>query len=155
MTQELHKLTACQAVELLKRREVSPGEMIDAALARIEATDRYLNALPTLCIERARERAKALEKRRGRKLPKHYLHGLPIAVKDNTDVAGVRGTFGSPIYADRIATSTDPVVERLEASGAIVIAKSNLPEFGAGGTTFNEVFGATRNPWNTALCAGG
>lgn len=152
---ELYKLTAVEAVRLLKRREVSPLEMIDAAAARIADTDRVLNALPTLCLERARERARRLMQNPPADPPPHYLYGLPIAVKDNTDVEGVRCTYASRIYAERIAPASDIVVERLEHNGALVIGKSNLPEFAAGGNTFNDVFGATRNPWDTRMTAGG
>ncbi len=150
---ELWRLSARRAVRLLKRREVSPLELIDAALARIAATDGALNALPTLCPERARAAA-----RRIMELPPPpgpWLAGLPIAVKDLTDVAGVRTTYGSPIYADHVPARSDILVRRLEERGAIVLAKSNTPEFGAGGNTFNPVFGETRNPWNTALTCGG
>src|SRR5262249_58591473 len=84
-----------------------------------------------------------------------WLAGLPLAVKDLNDVAGVRSTQGSPIFADHIPVRSDIMVERLEANGGIVLGKSNTPEFGAGANTFNEVFGETRNPWNTALTCGG
>jgi hypothetical protein len=84
-----------------------------------------------------------------------WLAGLPVAIKDLTDVAGVRTTYGSPIFADHVPTKSHPLVERIERKGGIVIAKSNTPEFGAGGNTFNEVFGRTRNPWNTSLTCGG
>ncbi|HSN40844.1 MAG TPA: amidase, partial [Burkholderiales bacterium] len=153
--QELHKLTATQAVALLRRREVSPLELIDAAAARIEATNPKINALVTLCIDRAREHASRIMRETADDRPPHFLHGLPIAVKDNTDVAGVRCTSGSRIYADRIAPASDLVVQRLEANGAVVIGKSNLPEFAAGGNTFNDVFGATCNPWDTRMSASG
>ena len=148
MPTDLHKLTACEAVDLLQRRELSPAELIDAAAARIEAVDGAVNALPTLCLDRARAQADRLA-------DVAPLHGLPIAVKDLTDVAGVRTTLGSPIYADRVPESSGVVVEVLEARGANVIAKSNTPEFGAGANTFNEVFGATRNPWDTRKTCGG
>ena len=153
--QELYKLSANRAVELLKRGEVTPLELIEAAEARIAATNPKINALVTLCFERAREHARRImkEKRDGR--PPQFLHGLPIAVKDNTDVEGVRCTFGSRIYAERIAAASDLVVQRLEANGAVVIGKSNLPEFAAGGNTFNDVFGATCNPWDTRMSASG
>ena len=83
------------------------------------------------------------------------LAGLPVAIKDLNPVAGVRTTYGSPIYADHVPDESDIAVLRIEAAGGVVLAKSNTPEFGAGGQTFNEVFGATRNPWNTSLtCAG-
>lgn len=152
---ELCRLSATEAVALLRRREVSPLELIDASVARIEETDPQLNALPTLCVERAREHAGRLIKQRPADPPAHYLHGLPIAVKDNTDVEGVRCTSGSRIYADRIAASSDIIVQRLERNGALVIGKSNLPEFAAGGNTFNDVFGVTRNPWDTRMTPSG
>ena len=152
---DLWKLTATEAVALLKRREVSPLELTDAALARIEATNPRINAIVTLCAERARAHARRLEKRPSGEVPPHYLYGLPIAVKDGTDVEGVRCTSGSRIYADRIAPASDIVVQRLEAAGAIVVGKSNLPEFAAGGNTFNDVFGATLNPWDTRTTSSG
>ena len=152
---ELWKLTACEAVARLKKREVSPRELIDAAAARIEATNPRINAMVTLCLERARDHARRLEKLDRSNLPPHYLYGLPIGVKDNTDVAGVRCTSGSRIYSERIAAANDVVVERLEANGAVVVGKTNLPEFAAGGNTFNDVFGATRNPWDTRMSASG
>lgn len=155
MTSELWKLSATEAVALLKKKKVSPLELIDAAEARIGATNPKINALVTLCYERAREHARRLERDPPRDVPAHYLHGLPIAVKDGTDVAGVRCTSGSRIFADRIATSSDIVVERLERHGAVVVGKSNLPEFAAGGNTFNDVFGATRNPWDVRMTASG
>ena len=151
---ELCRLSASAAVDLLRKGEVSPLELIDVAAARIAAVEPQLNALPTLCLDRARAHARRLPTQPS-DAPRHYLHGLPIAVKDNVDVEGVRSTLGSPIFADRIAPESDIVVQRLEACGALVIAKSNIPEFAAGGTTFNEVFGVTRNPWNTAYTPGG
>ena len=153
---DLTKLTARAAVDLLRRREVSPLEMIDAAVARIEATDGALNALPTLCVDRARAHAERIMEA-GPKAGHgpSWLGGLPIAVKDLNDVAGVRTTYGSPLFADHIPDRSDIMVETLEANGAIVIAKANAPEFGHGATTFNEVFGKTRNPWNTAMTCGG
>jgi len=152
---ELWRLSAVEAVRRLKRREVSPLELIDAAAARIEATNPKINALVTLCYDRAREHARRIMSERRADTPPHYLHGLPIAVKDGTDVAGVRCTSGSRIFADRIAPASDVVVQRLEANGAVVIGKSNLPEFAAGGNTFNDVFGATLNPWDVRTTSSG
>ena len=152
---ELWRLSAVEAVRRLKRREVSPLELIDACAARVAATNPKINALVTLCYERAREHARRILSERRADRPPHYLHGLPIAVKDGTDVAGVRCTSGSRIYADRIAPASDVVVERLEANGAVVIGKSNLPEFAAGGNTFNDVFGATLNPWDMRTTSSG
>ena len=152
---ELWRLSAVEAVRALKRREVSPLEMIDAAAARIEATNPKVNALVTLCYDRAREHARRILGERRPDPPPQFLHGLPVAVKDGTDVAGVRCTSGSRIFADRIAPASDIVVQRLEANGAIVIGKSNLPEFAAGGNTFNDVFGATLNPWDVRTTSSG
>ncbi len=155
MIHELSKLGAVQVRELLRKREVSPAELVDIAATRIAETDPKLNAVPTLCIERALDHAREIGKRSDSEPSPHYLHGLPIAVKDNVEVAGVRTTFGSPIYADHVSAESDIVVQRLEQNGAIVIGKSNLPEFAAGGNTFNEVFGTTRNPWDVRISASG
>ena len=149
----LYRLSAVEAVAALRRGEVTPLDLIDAAYARIEATDKTVNAMVTLCPDRARDAAKVLMlqpvDQRG------ILCGLPVAIKDLNDVAGVRTTYGSPIFKDHVPAQSDPAVQRLEANGGIVIGKSNTPEFGAGANTFNEVFGETRNPWNTRLNAGG
>ena len=157
MTDELTRLSATEAVARLRRGEISPLEMIEAAAARIAAVEPAVNALPTLCLERARAQARRLMAGDGREAADEpgWLAGLPVAIKDLTDVAGVRTTYGSPIFRDHVPSKSHPIVERIERKGGIVIAKSNTPEFGAGGSTFNEVFGKTRNPWNTALTCGG
>ena len=153
MSDDLYRLTARETVAKLKAGEITPLDAIDAALARIEAVDGRVNALPTLAPERARDRARELMERRPSE--RGLLAGLPVAIKDLNPVEGVRTTYGSPIYADYIPEASDIPVQRIEAAGGVVLAKSNTPEFGAGGQTFNEVFGATRNPWNTSLtCAG-
>ncbi len=152
---DLFRLSATEALALLKRREVSPLDLVDAAISRIEATNHAVNAIVTKCYDRAREHARRLLQRPQTDAPAPYLYGLPIAVKDNTDVEGVRCTLGSRIHADRIAPSSDIVVQRLEQNGAIVLGKSNLPEFAAGGNTFNDVFGVTRNPWDTRTTPSG
>src|SRR5690349_13406021 len=154
---DLCRLTATEAVLRLKRREITPLDLIDAAVRRIAQVEPRINALPTLCIERARTHAERLMRGEGREAEAEpgWLAGLPVAIKDLTDVAGVRTTYGSPIFKDHVPTASHPVVERIEAHGGIVVAKSNTPEFGAGGSTFNEVFGRTTNPWNTALTCGG
>jgi amidase len=153
---ELARLSAQAVVRLLRQGKVSPLELIDAALARIAATDGVLNALPTLCADRARDSARRLMGSASAVAPgPGWLGGLPLAVKDLNDVAGVRTTYGSPIYADNVPARSDILVERLEANGAVVLAKSNTPEFGAGANTFNPVFGETLNPWNPRLTVGG
>ena len=154
---ELIRLTASAAVSHLKRGEITPFELLEAAERRISEVEPAINALPTLCFERAREHARRLMRGEGREAEDEpgWLGGLPIAIKDLTDVSGVRTTYGSPIFRDHVPRVSHPLVERIERKGGIVIAKSNTPEFGAGGSTFNEVFGRTRNPWNTSLTPGG
>src|SRR5687768_15798717 len=151
---ELFRMTAREAVRRLRAKEVSPTELVHAALARIEATDAAVNALPTVCAERALAHARRLES----DATTHgagWLGGLPIAVKDLNDVEGVRTTYGSPLFSSNVPDGSDAMVETLEANGAIVIGKANTPEFGHGANTYNEVFGETRNPWNTAMTCGG
>ena len=152
---ELNRLTARQAAAKLKSGELSPLDLIDAAAERIAATDGAVNALPTLCLDRAREHAKALTESRSSEDRPGQLHGLPIAIKDLIDVSGIRCTMGSPIFADNVPARSNILVERLEANGAIVVAKANTPEFGAGANTFNEVFGTTCNPWDLTTTSGG
>lgn len=150
---DLIRMTATQIVDGLRAGSISPLDCIDALETRIAAVDGMVNALPTRCFDRAREHARQLMARpideRG------VLAGLPVPIKDLTDVAGVRSTQGSPIYKDRIAPISDVLVTHLEGNGGIVYAMSNTPEFGAGANTFNEVFGPTRNPWNTRMSAAG
>jgi amidase len=152
---EFIKWTAAEAVAHLKRGDVSPLDLVAAAEARIAATNPQINAMVTLCFDRARVHAQRLMQYPRADMPASFLHGLPIAVKDNTDVEGVRCTSGSRVHEHRVAPGSDLVVRRLEAHGAIVVGKTNLPEFAAGGNTFNDVFGATRNPWDTRMSASG
>jgi amidase len=153
---DLWRLTAREVRAMLRRRDVSPLELIDTAEARIAAVDPAINAIPIRCFDRARAHARKMaEKSVAHDRNPAYLYGLPIVVKDLTAVQGVRWTEGSRVYADRIASRSDIVIERLEANGAIVIGKSNTPEFGAGGNTVNDVFGATRNPWDLRMTSGG
>lgn len=150
---DLIYMTAQDIVAQLKNDVISPLELLDVLEARIAKVNPAINALPTLCFDRAREQARALMQKpiaeRG------LLAGLPVPIKDLTDVAGVRSTQGSPIFAHKIATESDILVRHLEGEGGIVYAMSNTPEFGAGAHTFNEVFGVTRNPWNLNLSASG
>jgi len=151
--QNLWSLSARDLYTLLDREEITPLDALDALEERVSSVDPIVNALPTLCFDRARDHAKELMKKprseRGR------LKGIPVAIKDLTEVKGVRSTHGSPIFAHHVPQKSDLMVERLEAEGALIYAKSNTPEFGAGAHTFNPVFGATRNPWNTSLSAAG
>ena len=151
--QGLLRETACAIVDKLKRGEVTPLDLLDVLEQRIAEVDGKVNALPTLCFDRARSRARSLMNKpvgeRG------LLAGLPVPIKDLTDVEGVLTTQGSPIYKDRVPARSDVLVEHLEHNGAVIYAKSNTPEFGAGANTFNEVFGATRNPWDISRSAAG
>jgi amidase len=149
----LVKQTATALVAGLKKGEITPHDLLEVLEARIAKVDGKVNALPTLCFDRARAHADALMKKplgeRGR------LAGMPVPIKDLSDVAGVRSTQGSLIFKDTVPEVSDILVTHLEAEGGIVYAKSNTPEFGAGANTFNEVFGATLNPWNTSRSAAG
>mgnify|MGYP003328791064 CR=1 FL=1 len=137
----------------LERGEITPLDCLDALEARIAQVDPQVNALPTLCFDRAREHARRLM---GKPVAERgVLGGIPVAIKDLTNVAGVRSTQGSPIFANYIPDTSDLMVEHIEAEGGVIYAKSNTPEFGAGANTFNPVFGATRNPYNTSLSAAG
>lgn len=152
---ELLGRPAREVARLLQRREVSPVEVTRLALERIAAVDGAVNAVPTLCAERALGRARALEGAAPTGDGRGWLAGLPVVIKDLNDVAGVRTTYGSPIFADHVPDRSGYEVERLEARGAVILGKSNTPELGAGANTFNEVLGVTRNPWRTALTCGG
>jgi amidase len=149
---DLWKLSATEAVALLRKGEASPMEMVDAAAIRIEAVEPRINALPIRFLDVARDQARVFR----RKNNDHpgWLAGLPIAVKDYNDVGGQLTTYGAPIFATNIAPRDDRTVALLRANGAIPLAKSNVPEF-AGSHTFNPVWGVTRNPWNEDFTAGG
>jgi amidase len=149
----LIRQTAVETVELLKLGAITPHDCLDALEARIKQVDPVVNALPTLCFERARKAADEIVTKP--MAERGVLAGLPVAIKDLTEVKGVRTTLGSPIFADNISSFSDILVETLEDNGGVIYAKSNTPEFGAGANTFNEVFGATRNPWNTSRSAAG
>ncbi|GIQ75647.1 amidase [Bradyrhizobium sp. RD5-C2] len=151
--QGLVKETACAVVEKLKAGDVTPLDLLDVLEKRIAEVDGKVNALPTLCFDRARTHAKALMQKPASE--RGLLAGLPVPIKDLTAVSGVLTTQGSPIFKDNVPAKSDILVERLEQNGGVIYAKSNTPEFGAGANTFNEVFGPTRNPWDTSRSAAG
>ena len=151
--QELVRASPCAIVGKLEAGDLTPLDLLDVLESRIAEVDGKVNALPTLCFERARAHAKALMKKPADQ--RGLLAGLPIPIKDLFNVEGVRNTQGSPIFRDRISTYSDIMVEHLEQNGGVVYAKSNTPEFGAGANTFNEIFGATVNPWDTSRSAAG
>src|SRR3954465_6115336 len=153
MNDDLIRQDAVSIVGRLKSGEGTPHDLLEALEQRIAAVDGAVNALPTLCFDRARQHAARLMRKpvaeRGQ------LAGMPVPIKDLIDVAGVRSTKGSPIFRDNVPKKSDLMVEHLEEEGGIVYAMSNTPEFGAGANTFNEVFGRTLNPWNTSRSAAG
>ena len=141
---ELCAYEAHEVVAMLKRGEISPRDCIDAALARIETVEPAINAIPTICTDRAYAAAEALDSTEADAAG--WLAGLPLGIKDLNDVAGVRTTYGNRALADYVPDTSDMLVSRIESRGGIVIGKTNTPEFGAGANTFNDVFGVTRNP---------
>jgi amidase len=151
--EELYQATACAIVDKLRSGAITPLDLLDALEQRIAEVDGAVNALPTLCFDRARAHAAALMKKPTSE--RGLLAGLPVPIKDLSAVEGVLTTQGSPIYKDHVPSRSDLMVEHLEAQGGVVYAKSNTPEFGAGANTFNEVFGATRNPWDLSRSAAG
>ncbi|MBU8538380.1 amidase [Falsiroseomonas tokyonensis] len=148
-------LPAVELRRLIGTRRISPVELLADCLARIAAVNPVLNAVVALDVEGATQAARAAEASvmRGERLGP--LHGLPIGIKDLNDTAGLRTTYGSPIFRDHVPQRDERVVAALRAAGGIILAKTNTPEFGTGGNTLNEVYGATGNAFDPALsCAG-
>jgi amidase len=143
---------ARQLARLLKTRKVSATELMRAFIARIERVNPKVNAIVTFLPEQALKAAKALDRK---KSLAGSLAGLPLAYKDLVPTKGVRTTFGSLIFEKHVPQEDHLIVERLGAAGAILIGKTNTPEFGAGSQTFNKVFGVTRNPYDLSKTAGG
>jgi amidase len=151
-------LVSHSAVELRRMigaREISPLELLDACIERIEAINPAVNAVTATCYEQAREAAKAAERAVMNGEPLGLLHGLPLGVKDLEDTAGLLTTYGSPMSRGNVPSRDVAMVARLRAAGAILVAKTNVPELGAGANTRNVVWGATGNPFNPELNAGG
>ncbi len=147
--------TARDLAPAIRRRELSAREVVAWHLDRIAAVNPRINAVVSLCPEAALAEADAADRRAGAGAPLGPLHGLPIAIKDLEDTAGIRTTYGSRMFADHVPAVDSLLVQRLRAAGAIVVGKTNTPEFGVGSHTFNEVFGPTRNPWAVDRSAGG
>ena len=145
-------LSATELRQAIARRELGCREVLEAHIARIEAVNPALNAIVTKTYDLARERADFLDRNPG---AQGALAGLPIAHKDLVPTKGIRTTFGSPLYANHVPTADAVIVERMRTAGALVVGKTNTPEFGAGSQTFNRVFGATRNPYDTSKTCGG
>lgn len=152
---ELTELSAVELARQLRASEISAREVVAAHLDRIEDVNPSINAVVTLTAERAMAEAADADERLARNEPVGPLHGLPIAHKDTLPTAGVRTTYGSPLFADHVPERDHLMVARERAAGAITIGKTNVPELGLGSHTFNPVFGPTRNPYDTRLSAGG
>ena len=146
---------AAELAELVRSRALSAAELLAAHLEQIERLNPRVNAICTLDAERATAAAARLDAQLAAGAEPGPLAGLPVAVKDLVDVAGLATTRGSPIYRDAVADRDELMVARMRAAGAVIVGKSNVPEFGAGSHTFNTVFGTTRNPWHLARSAGG
>jgi Asp-tRNA(Asn)/Glu-tRNA(Gln) amidotransferase A subunit family amidase len=152
---DLCELDAVTLRRMIGRKEVSPVELTDACIARIEAIDAAVNAMVTRSFERARAEAAKAEAAVMAGEPLGLLHGLPIGIKDLSDTGGIRTTYGSELFADHVPENDERVVTAVREAGAIVLGKTNTPEFGTGANTRNGVFGATRNPFDPARTSGG
>jgi amidase len=151
-------LLVLSAVELRRRigtKELSPVDLLEASIERITKINPAVNAITATCYERARREAKQAEAALLRGDALGLLHGLPTGIKDLDDTAGLLTTYGSPLYRDHVPDKDGAMVARVRAAGAIVVGKTNTPEFGAGANTRNSVWGATGNPFDPMLNAGG
>ncbi len=148
-------LGASQLRRMIDRRAISPVDLVEECIVRIERDNPALNAIVSSCLDRARQEARAAEAATMRAQQTGLLHGIPVAIKDLTETAGLTTTFGSPRFRDHVPERDENVVAALRSQGAIVVGKTNTPEFGIGGNTTNRVYGATRNPFALQLTCGG
>jgi amidase len=151
----LSRRSAVELRDLIRNREVTPLEVLEAHLSAIAKYNSQFNAIVTLVEEQARDAAAAAGAVVAAGEPLGPLHGLPVVIKDVTLTAGIRTTFGSPLFKDFVPEEDAAVVARLRKAGAIILGKTNTPEFATGANTVNELFGATRNPWNPQLSPAG
>lgn len=152
------ELLSLSAVEMRRRigtKEVSPVELLEACIERIERINPAVNAVTGTCLSRARKEAKAAEKAALKGEALGALAGLPVAVKDLEDTGGLLTTYGSPLFRNHVPEADTVMVARIRAAGGIVFAKTNVPEFGAGANSRNPVWGATGNPFDPMMNAGG
>jgi amidase len=147
--------SAVEMAQLIRARKLSAREAVAAHLKQIERVNPKVNAVVTLVAEMATEAAARADEMQARGEKLGPLHGLPVAHKDLIDTRGIRTTFGSPLFKDNVPTEDNIIVERMRRAGAIIVGKTNTPEFGAGSQTFNTVFGATRNPYDLSKTCGG
>ncbi len=155
MPQDLCFMPAAELATEIRTKRVSPVEVVDAVLARIDRVNPIVNAFCTVVADQARDAARVAESAVMRSAPLGPLHGIPVSIKDITLTKGIRTTFGSLAYANHVPTEDALIVQRLRAAGAIVLGKTNTPELGAGATTTNRIFGPTRNPWRLSHTCGG
>ena len=151
----LTKLSLGEAAELVRRKKVSPVELTQACLARIAKLNPTLNAFITVTADAALAQAREAEAEVKRGKWRGPLHGIPLALKDLFDTAGVRTTAASALFKDRVPTEDAEVVRRLKAAGAVLVGKTNMHEFAYGGTSVTSYFGAVHNPWDPGHIAGG
>jgi aspartyl-tRNA(Asn)/glutamyl-tRNA(Gln) amidotransferase subunit A len=154
-TSDLTALTLVEVAELVRKKTVSPVELTHACLARIERLNPSLNAFITVTADSALAEAREAESEVQRGKWRGPLHGIPIALKDLFDTAGIRTTAASGVFKDRIPKEDAEVVRRLKAAGAVFVGKTNMHEFAYGGTSVVSYFGAVHNPWDLSCIAGG
>src|SRR5579864_7845357 len=147
--------TISEVAPRLRAKEISPLEITRACLVRIEKLNPALNAFITVTAESALAQARAAETEIARGQWRGPLHGVPVALKDIIDTAGIRTTAASALFADRIPTGDAEVVRRLKEAGAIILGKNNLHEFAYGGSSLVSHFGDVHNPWDPSRIAGG
>jgi aspartyl-tRNA(Asn)/glutamyl-tRNA(Gln) amidotransferase subunit A len=152
---DLTRLSLVEAMALLRRKAVSPVELAQACIARIERLNPALNAFITVTAEQALQQAREAEAQIQRGQWRGPLHGMPLALKDLIDTAGIRTTAASAVFKDRVPTEDAEVVRRLKAAGAVLLGKLNMHEFAYGGTSVPSYYGAVHNPWNLGRIAGG
>jgi amidase len=152
---DICSLTAVAMAALIRAKQLSAREAMSAHLRRIERVNPKVNAIVTLVAEQAMENARRADEAQARGEPLGPLHGLPVAHKDLFETAGIRTTFGSPLFRDNVPAQDALTVARMKQAGAITVGKTNTPEFGAGSQTFNTVFGATLNPYDLTKTCGG
>ncbi|MEF8800995.1 MAG: amidase [Halolamina sp.] len=151
----IHEYSATELAVKIRQGDLSPVEVVDAYVDRIEQRNDRINAFVTVCDERARQHAQEAEDALERGEDVGPLHGVPVGIKDLQPVAGVRTTFGSKLYEDHVPEADSEIVRRLKDAGAIVLGKTNAPEFGLEGTTDNYLFGPTSTPFDAEKNAGG
>jgi amidase len=147
--------SAIEMARLIRAKKLSAREALSAHLKQIEGVNPKVNAIVTLVAEMAADAAAKADEMQAHKETLGPLHGLPVAHKDLLETRGIRTTYGSPLFKDFVPTEDNIVVERMRHAGAIIVGKTNVPEFGVGSQTFNNVFGATRNPYDLTKTCGG